>query len=283
MLFHNLDIKHLVNNVSNNASHFHLWQSLLNTECISHDQTADVVSARQFRGSSRRDVVYCSPNASTASVNQLMTREELHFLIVQWKYFYIISQLWIIPPPRLWVQLAECFASCVRLLELIVSENRAWPLRHKAASFCAQKSLSPHTSHSRRWRGFFFLLLLQKSTVLADACSSSSILPSLSTLLFRFPPFLLLTYHPDSHDFCASFHSKSYLMCIQTSSIHGKNKYTLSLCFSYSDILCNIQCLSYICEAMGSTVFSFLPPSCTAGSVACFYHETVSSALPHSL
>lgn len=61
VLLHNLDIKHLVNNVSNTSSRFHLWQSRLNTECVSHGQTADVVSARQFRGSSRRDVIRCSP------------------------------------------------------------------------------------------------------------------------------------------------------------------------------------------------------------------------------
>lgn len=100
-LLHNLDIKHLVNNVSNTSSRFHLWQSRLNTECVSHGQTADVVSARQFRGSSRRDVIRCSPTVCTASVNQLMTEQKLHFLIVQWNYFYIISQLWIPAPPSL--------------------------------------------------------------------------------------------------------------------------------------------------------------------------------------
>lgn len=52
VLFHNLDIKHLVNNVSNTSSHFHLQQLLLNTHCVSRiikqqmnsEIAADVVS-----------------------------------------------------------------------------------------------------------------------------------------------------------------------------------------------------------------------------------------------
>lgn len=67
MLSCDLDIKHLVNNVSNTPS-----QLLLNTEHVLHDQTADVVSTRWFRKKQQTRIHLLFSN-SVRSVSQLLS------------------------------------------------------------------------------------------------------------------------------------------------------------------------------------------------------------------
>lgn len=64
VLFHNLEIKHLVNNVSNTSSHFHPWQ------CVLHDQKKQMLFLPT--NSEGVDVMSCTALQmfSTASVNQ---------------------------------------------------------------------------------------------------------------------------------------------------------------------------------------------------------------------
>lgn len=195
-----------------------------------HDQRAEGVFVFSCSEDESRVMSFAASAASvkSADTSGAISEDKFNFLILSFFFFFLCSCTTMNYTPSLWVQLAEWFSSCIKLLKALVCETRAWPLLNR--SFSAQRQiryipstenlLFSRTSHWCGWK-LLFSSFFRKN-------------PHLSTWLMLFLLPYSLHHFPlsISHSLPFSFWPvflipmiyvslipfKSYLMCIQTSS-----------------------------------------------------------------